>query len=151
MAKLIPNAPHADITYRIIGAAMAVHNEHGPGHREEFYHQAMKHKLTEPPFEVAFEYEPDLSVEDETGRVVFVYRPDLRVEQRVLTELKAQTHPLTRDDVAQVIDYFAACPECEVALLINFGRLRLEWKRLFPPKHLQQHRRRKWGPPPSEL
>ena len=87
MSKLLPNAPRADITYRIIGAAMAIHNEHGPGHREEFYQQAMKHQLTEPRFEVAFEYERDLCVEDETGRVVFVYRPDLRVEQRALTEL----------------------------------------------------------------
>ncbi len=37
MSKLIPNAPHTDITYRLIGAAMAVHNEHGPGHREEVH------------------------------------------------------------------------------------------------------------------
>ncbi len=149
MPKLIPNAPHSDITFRIIGAAMAVHNEHGPGHREELYHQAMRLKLTEPEFAVTFESEPDLPVEDEQSRTLFVYRPDFRVEQRVLVELKAQTHPLSNDDIAQVIDYFAACSECEVALLINFGRPRLEWKRLFPPKHIQQHRRRKWGPPPK--
>ncbi len=99
MSKLIPNAPHAAITYRIIGAAMAIHNEHGPGHREEFYHQAMKQKLIEPPFEVAFEYEPDLAVEDETGRVVFVYRPDLRVEGCMLTEL---CYPVTRSGFVSV-------------------------------------------------
>ena len=34
---------------------------------------------------------------------------------------------------------------CEVALLINFGRRRLEWKRLFPPKKIREHRRKKWG------
>jgi len=32
-----------------------------------------------------------------------------------------------------------------VALLINFGRRRLEWKRLFPPKKISEHRRKKWG------
>ncbi len=149
MPKLVENAPHADITYRIIGAAMAVHNEHGPGHREEFYHQAMIHKMAEPPFELLHEHEADLPVEDDNGRVIFLYRADFRVEQRVLTEIKAQTHPLTADDIAQVLDYFAACPECEVALLINFGRPRLEWKRLFPPKHIQEQRRQNWGRAPG--
>ncbi len=147
--KLVENAPQSDVTYRIIGAAMAVHNEHGPGHREEFYHRAMKLKLADPPFELAFEHEAELPVEDEEGQIVYVYRPDFRVETVVLTELKAQTHPLSADDVAQVLDYFAACPDCEIALLINFGRPRLEWKRLFPPKHIREHRRRKWGKPPS--
>ena len=148
MSRLVQNAPHADITYRIIGAAMAVHNEHGPGHREEPYNRAMLHTMAGPPFELTLEHEPELPVEDDEQRVIFVYTPDFRVETRVLVELKAQTHPLTADDVAQVLDYFAACPECEVALLLNFGRLRLEWKRLFPPKHILEHRRRNWGKPP---
>lgn len=145
MSKLIENAPHADITHRIIGAAMAIHNDLGPGHREEVYHRAMIQRMPTPPYELSFEDEPALPVEDEAGNILFVYKPDFRVEQRVFTELKAQTHPLTNDDIAQVIDYFAACPTCEVALLFNFGRPRLEWKRLFPPKHIHTQRRRKWG------
>jgi len=124
---------------------MAAHNEFGPGHREEFYHQALIRRMADLPFELTFEHEPKLPVEDAEGRVIFVYRPDFRVEEVVLAELKAQTHPLTADDLAQAIDYFAACPNCEVALLINFGRPRLEWKRLFPPRHIREHRRRKWG------
>ncbi len=145
MSKVISDAPHTAITFRIIGAAMAVHNDLGPGHREEVYHRAMMQKMPGPPFELSFEDEPALPVEDEAGNIIFVYRPDSRVEQQVLAEFKAQTHPLTNDDIAQVIDYFAACPACEVALLINFGRPRLEWKRLFPPKHIRTQRRRKWG------
>ena len=128
---------------------MAAHNEFGPGHREEFYHQAMIQRMDSPPFGLTFEHEVDLPVMDEEGRTIFVYTPDFRVEMRILVELKAQSHPLTTDDIAQVIDYFAACPDCEVALLINFGRPRLEWKRLFPPKHIAQHRRRQWGKLPK--
>ena len=30
-----------EITYRIIGLAMEIHNELGPGHREEAYHNAL--------------------------------------------------------------------------------------------------------------
>ncbi|MBI3362238.1 MAG: GxxExxY protein [Chloroflexi bacterium] len=148
-SKLVENAPHADITYKIVGAAMAVHNELGPGHREEVYQRAMIKKMADPPFELEFAPEPDLPVEDEEGRTIFVYKPDFLVTVVVILELKAHPYSLTDDDLAQVIDYFAACPKCEVALLINFGRPRLEWKRLFPPKHILEHRRRKWGNQPK--
>jgi len=144
MSKLISNAPHAHITHRIIGAAMAVHNDLGPGHREEVYHRAMKVKMPLTPFELSFEDQPKFPVYDEQDVLLYLYEPDFLVEAAVITELKAQTHPLTNDDVAQVFDYFASS-EHTVALLINFGRPRLEWKRLFPPKHIQQ--RRKWGKP----
>jgi GxxExxY protein len=149
MSKLLTNAPHSDITYRITGAAMAVHNDLGPGHREVVYHRGMVAKMPRAPFNLSFEDEPKLPIYDEDGVLVYTYNPDFIAEQVVITEIKAQTHPLTNDDIAQVIDYFAACPHCAVALLINFGRPRLEWKRLFPPKHIQEHRRQKWGPLPK--
>ena len=148
MSKFIEDAPHADITRRIIGAAMAVHNDLGPGHREEVYHRAMAAKMTAPPFNLSFEDKPKLPVYDEQGTLVYTYEPDFIAEQAVIAEIKAQTHPLTDDDIAQVFDYFAASDH-KVALLINFGRPRLEWKRLFPPEHVQAHSRRQWGKPPK--
>lgn len=147
MSKLLADAPHAKITYRIVGTAMAVHNDLGPGHREEVYQRAMVVKMPLPPFDLSFDDEPAFPVYDEQGMLIYTYKPDLLVEQAVITELKAQTHPLTNDDIAQVFDYFAAS-EYQIALLINFGRPRLEWKRLFPPKNIQDHRR-KWGHPPK--
>lgn len=108
MSKLVENAPHADITRRIIGAAMAVHNDLGPGHREEVYHRAMAVKMPAPPFNLSFEDKPKLPVYDEQGTLVYTYEPDFIAEQAVIAEIKAQTHPLTDDDIAQVFDYFAA-------------------------------------------
>jgi len=37
---LVENAPHQQLTYKIIGLAMEAHNELGPGHREADYHDA---------------------------------------------------------------------------------------------------------------
>lgn len=139
---LVEDAPHSDVTYRVVGLAMAVHNDLGLGHREIVYHRALEAKLRE--VEVDFVSEPCISVEMDDGTVVGLYYPDFVVEDSVIVELKAHSHPLTNDDVAQVIDYFAGI-DSEVALLINFGRRRLEWKRLFPPKKIREHRRKKWG------
>jgi len=125
---------------------MAVHNDLGPGHREEVYQRAMIVKMPLSPFELSFEDEPALPVYDEQEVLIYTYKPDLVVEKAVITEIKAQTHLLTNDDTAQVFDYFAAS-EYKVALLINFGRPRLEWRRLFPPKHIEDSRHRKWGHP----
>jgi GxxExxY protein len=137
---------HGDLTYRIIGAAMAVHNDLGPGHREIVYQRALAAKFRE--LEIGYEEEPSLTVIDENGNVLIIYRPDFRVEGQVWVDLKAQSHQLTGDDEAQLIDYFTAdvAETCNVGLLVNFGRPRLEWGRKFPPKKIAEHRaRKKWG------
>ncbi len=140
-----------DITYKINGAFMAVHNDIGPGHREYVYHDALRKKFEE--LKLSFEDEPELAVEDEDGNVLIIYKPDFRVEGKVWVELKALSHLLTNDEIAQVIDYFAAehlaDPEnhCEVALLVNFGRTQLQKKRILPPLKLAEHVRKRWGKP----
>ena len=139
---LVEDAPNKDITYKIIGVAMEVHNELGPGHREEVYQRAMALKFPQEPHCLSFEEECELPIFNDDGQLVYVYRVDFRVEQLVLAEIKTHHQPLNQDEIAQVFDYFAAS-DCQVALLINFGRPRLEFKRLFPPRHIQT--RRHWG------
>ncbi|MGB8647597.1 MAG: GxxExxY protein [Anaerolineae bacterium] len=38
---LVKAAPHEDVTYKIIGACIKVHNDIGPGHRESAYQKAL--------------------------------------------------------------------------------------------------------------
>jgi len=141
---LVEDAPHHDVTYKVIGRAMAVHNDLGPGHREVVYHRALAAEFQD--VNAVFAEEPCISVKMEDGTAVGLYYPDFIVEDVAIVEIKAHSHPLTNDEIAQVIDYFAGTG-CKVALLINFGRPRMEWHRLFPPKKISEHRRKKWGKP----
>lgn len=128
------------LTYVMIGIAMAAHNGLGVGHREAVYHRAMHQQLRTRGF--ASECKPRLPVTDQHGNLVTVYRPDHRVEHVLLVEYKAHFYPLTNDEIAQCLKYVAASA-CNVCLRFNVGRPRLEWKRLFPPQKILQHRHRR--------
>ena len=75
------------LTYKVIGLAMAVHNDLGPGHRESTYHNAMTQRLVDA--DLTAEREPELPVADEHGNVANFYVPDHRIEQALLVEYKA--------------------------------------------------------------
>jgi threonine dehydratase len=128
------------ITYRLNGLAMEVHNELGPGHRESVYHDAMAAKLSQTDF--LYLDEPELLIELADGTPIHTYKPDFIVQDAIIIELKAQHWPMTRDDMAQIFDYFAAT-DCAEALFHNFGKPRLEHHRLFRPKHIAYSHQRK--------
>jgi len=145
--KVVTDAPWIGLTYQIIGLAMELHNELGPGHRESVYHNGLAIKMQDAGR--SLESEPYVAVTLDDGAAVKGQSPDFVVERSVIVELKAHVYTLSRDEQAQVIGYFAALPECPVALYLNFGRRRLEYKRLFPPLTVQAYRREKWGRPGS--
>ena len=139
------NAPHTQLTYKIIGLAMEVHNELGPGHREADYHDALAIKFRGAGLN--YLDEPDIPITLDSCDVVKIRRPDFVVEDCVVLELKGRSHLMTKDDQAQVIGYFAALPQCPVGLFFNFGRPRLEYHRLYPPQKVKAFQRQKWGKP----
>ncbi len=129
MSKLVIDATQNQLTYRIIGAAMRVHNQLGPGLKEEVYEKAMQVELNRLGIAVVVEF--PVSVEYE-NQVVSLFYLDLWVEGQVVVEIKALSHQLTNDELAQVINYLKAI-NAPVGLLFNFGRRRLEYRRVFPP------------------
>ncbi len=129
---LDPKVPHADITFRIIGCAMRVHNRLGPGLKEIHYQRALTAEMRVDGLAVIEEYALDIyDGEVWLGKLYL----DHWVEDKVVVETEAFPHMLTNAEVAQVIGYLAAT-NSRVGLLFNFGRRRLEYQRILPPKKL---------------
>ncbi len=123
---------HQELTYSIIGAAMEVHREMGPGFLESVYQRALAHELAVR--HIGFDVERRVSVRYK-GIGVGEFDIDLLVEGKVIVELKAMAQ-LNQAHQAQVINYLAAT-ELELALLINFGESSLRHKRIIRQLHSQ--------------
>lgn len=124
--------PYDELTYKIIGLAMAVHNELGPGFSEEIYQRAMALGMTDDGVLYDREFPIDLTFR---GQKVGKFELDFVAGRQVILELKAVT-ALAPVHEQQIIAYLAASG-LPIGLLINFGATRLEYKRIFPPKAIQ--------------
>ena len=131
--SLVTDATGNSLTYRIIGAAMAVHNEPGYGFKEEVYEKALEAKLNCSGISVERQYQVYVEYE---GIQVAIFYLDLFAESQVVIEVKAFSHQLTNDELAQVINYLKATG-APVGLLLNFGRRKLEYRRVFPGKDIK--------------
>ena len=142
--------PYDELCYKVIGAAMDVHNALGPGHKERFYQRALSKRLTELTIPFVGEQAVEIHFEGEFLGLLYM---DHLIADKVIVEEKALSHLLTNEETAQVITYLAATGK-SVGLLFNFGRKRLEYKRIFPPKRLEgwQNRiqRYLWHPTPDQ-
>ena len=116
---------HYGLTEKILEAGFEVSNELGSGFLESVYAKALVVALRGKGVKV--DADVPLSVKFR-GQVVGEFRADILVEGKVLLELKA-VHTLTPEHQAQVINYLQATG-IEVGLLINFGRPKLEYRRL---------------------
>lgn len=137
MSKLVVDATGNDLTYRINGAAMVVHNKIGPGFKEEIYERALKNELINLGIEVEDQHPVPVEVD---GEQVGIFYLDLLVEGQVVVEIKAFAHLLTNDEIAQMLNYLKAT-ELQVGLLFNFGRRKLEHRRVFPSKDIKSVQR----------
>jgi GxxExxY protein len=112
-------------TYAIIGAAMEVHRELGPGFLEAVYQAAMEMELTLR--DIPFRSQPQVTVQYKGRDLDKVYQPDLICFGEIIVELKALSS-LSGTEEAQMINYLRAAG-LKVGLLLNFGRPSLQYRR----------------------
>jgi GxxExxY protein len=121
----IPALPEAELTEKTLGAAFKVQNTLGCGFLEKVYENALLVDLAR--MRLAVEQQKSFKVKYE-GAIVGEYQADLVVENRVIVECKALSS-LDGAHESQVLNYLKATG-LKVGLLLNFGRPKVQWKRL---------------------
>lgn len=113
-----------DGTYEIIGRAMHVHRELGPGLREKPYENALvvalrrsgRQAMQQQPYPIRYE-----------GQVVGDCIPDITVGD-VLVDAKS-VDSMGDNERAQMLNYLRISMK-KIGLVINFKNEKLEWVRL---------------------
>ncbi len=107
---------HESLTSGIIGAAIEVHRQHGPGLLESAYQTCLCIELELR--EIPFRDEIKLPVDYKGHRIDDAYKIDVWVDSKVIVEVKAVTkvHPIFE---AQLLTYMKLT-NTEVGLLMNF-------------------------------
>ena len=105
------------LTQQIIGAAIAVHRELGPGLLESSYEACLTFELVER--RLRFERQKPLPLVYRGRTLDCGYRIDLLVEEEVVVEVKS-VERLEPIHIAQVLSYLRLSSR-KVGLLINFN------------------------------
>ena len=105
-----------ELTQRVIGCAIEVHRQLGPGLLESIYESALVAELELASIRYARQVIVPVSYK---GRVIWEHRVDLLVADQVVLELKAvERHEPIFD--AQFLSYLRIT-NCPIGLLINFN------------------------------
>jgi GxxExxY protein len=121
---------YSDITEKIIGSAMRVHQRMRNGYQELIYHRCLIIEFKKIALSFLSEIELPIFYDDiEVGK----RRVDFLIENKVIVEIKALSE-LADVHLAQALNYLEAM-NLEIGLLINFGAKSLEIKRLINNKY----------------
>jgi GxxExxY protein len=105
-----------ELTHEIIGAAIAVHRELGPGLLEAVYEECLCHELVIRS--ISFEKQRPIPVVYRGTNLDCGYRADIVASGRVIVEIKAVAN-LAPIHEAVMLTYLRLSG-CKIGLLINF-------------------------------
>ncbi len=116
---------YKELSYKIIGLAMQVHEELGHGFLEKVYENAMMvmfrcegvRAVQQAPIVVRFFEE-----------VIGDYFADILVEEKIILELKS-VEKIINAHKAQTLNYLKATG-FHLAIILNFGKEKLEYERI---------------------
>ncbi|MBN2862950.1 MAG: GxxExxY protein [Bacteroidales bacterium] len=113
------------LTEAILAACFEVSNELGPGFLESVYEKALLIALQEKNIEAVNQVPIKVYFR---GHDIGLFYADILVEDQVIVELKS-CQKIAGEHIAQTIHYLKATGK-EVALLVNFGQRKVEYRRL---------------------
>lgn len=119
-----------ELTYKVIGCAMKIHNTLGNGFQEVIYQRCLAIELAKAGVGFMRELEQTIFYD---GIDVGTRRADFVIEGRITVELKAIIN-LEDVHLAQAKNYTVAY-DFPLGLLINFGSQSLQYKLIFNPKY----------------
>ncbi len=106
-----------ELSNKVIGCAIEVHRELGPGLLESTYEQCLAYELTEA--KIPFKLQVELPVEYKRIKLACGYRIDLFVDDQLIVELKS-VDQLLKIHEAQILTYMKLAA-MNTGLLINFN------------------------------
>ena len=106
-----------ELSNRVLGCAIEVHRELGPGLLESTYEQCLAYELTQAG--ILFKIQQAMPVSYKQIKLDCGYRVDLFVDDRLIVELKS-VEQLLKIHEAQVLTYMKLA-KVRVGLLINFN------------------------------
>ncbi|MFQ5931829.1 MAG: GxxExxY protein [Nitrospiraceae bacterium] len=106
-----------ELSNQVLGCAIEVHRELGPGLLESTYEQCLAYELNRA--EIPFRLQVELPVEYKQIRLDCGYRIDVFVDDRLIVELKS-VDQLLKIHEAQILTYMKLA-NVKVGLLINFN------------------------------
>jgi len=115
-------APRDPLTEQVIGRAIAVHRELGPGLLESAYEECLCYELKDSGID--FARQVPLAVSYKSVRLDCGYRIDVVVARKLLLEIKAVDKLLPIHE-AQILTYLRLS-RIKVGLLINFNTVVLK-------------------------
>ena len=123
MAELL----YKDEVYAIVGAAMEVYNQLGPGFGEAIYQEAME--IESDCRNIPNNPQQEILVVYKGKTLKSFFKPDLICYEKVVVEIKSLERLTSREE-AKMLNYLKATG-LPIGLLINFGAEKdLEWKRM---------------------
>ncbi len=122
-----------ETVYKVIGACMDVHRAVGPGFPVEFYVKALEIEFKEK--EMAYEKDRVIPVtykETEIGTATI----DFLVNESIILNVRSVTE-LQDIEVQQVLRIMGQI-DIPMGLIMNFGHLKIQYKRVLPSRQGQQ-------------
>jgi GxxExxY protein len=122
MSKLI----YKEESYQIIGKCMEVHNNLGPGFLEIVYKDALEYEFKKAG--IPYEREKKYTVHYKDIFLPHKFYADFVVYDKIILEVKGVS-AIVEEFIAQSLNYLKVSGN-KLALLVNFGELKLNYKRI---------------------